>query len=231
LFALEKYSRLKAISAISVGPESQREFNTDWLIPPILPKRCVTIKSLTPNPSVLFIGSWAGRKRGYLALETVEAVGQKLGVGVQLSVVGNAKDAENWPSEVVFHSDPDDETVENLIAQHWVLIAPSSYEGFGIPAFEAAIRGTPALSTPNPGSVYLSSLFQDDSRYRVCLENELASSLLEMLERVKGGRDDAESEFTQAVLDMLEKSTAKYLVDIVYRDALSKPHPSRTDTK
>ncbi len=57
-----------------------------------------------------------------------------------------------------FHVTPDeDDDVQALIAEAWVLLAPSAYEGFGIPAWEAMMAGTAVVATANPGIDYLAA--------------------------------------------------------------------------
>ena len=44
---------------------------------------------------------------------------------------------------------PEDLDVRAALAEAWILLAPSTYEGFGIPAWEGMGAGAVAVGTPN----------------------------------------------------------------------------------
>lgn len=104
------------------------------------------------RPSVLFVGTWKGRKRGSLLRD--EFVRHVLPVH---------PDAELWcvsdfceeSESVRWIQTPTDDELEQLYRRAWVFCLPSRYEGFGLPYVEAMAHGVPVVATPNPGVRFL----------------------------------------------------------------------------
>ncbi len=108
------------------------------------------------EPLVVFVGAFGSRKRGDLALAAA-ARARRLLPNLRLAVVGPADDRSKYPPWVDFFASPGDDEVQALIAEAWVLLAPSSYEGFGIPAWEAMMARAAVVATTNPGMEFLSA--------------------------------------------------------------------------
>lgn len=155
LAATELVSARRATLRLGVAPESFDTFRCHYLVPPLVGLGDPLPRDPTPHPTVLFIGSHAGRKRGWLAEQTVCRAAALLGRSVELSVVGPAADAASWGSGVRHLSGLSDDDVAGELSRSWVLIAPSSYEGFGIPVVEGLAAGMRVVGTANPGSTSL----------------------------------------------------------------------------
>jgi phosphatidylinositol alpha-mannosyltransferase len=100
-------------------------------------------------PSLLFVGTMAGRKRGAMLLEQFNK-----------HVLPEHPKAEFWavceekvegPGVRWFGRAPLEQLVD-LFRRAWIFCLPSSYEGFGVPYIEAMASGTPVVATPNVGA-------------------------------------------------------------------------------
>ena len=104
------------------------------------------------SPTVLFVGTWAGRKRGAFLHRTFTD-----------EVLPRVPDAQLWmvsdhcveTDRVRWFARPSDEELAELYSRAWVLAAPSLYEGFGVYYLEAMASDTMVVATPNPGSIYV----------------------------------------------------------------------------
>ncbi|HET7489522.1 MAG TPA: glycosyltransferase family 4 protein [Acidimicrobiales bacterium] len=176
--AVENLSRSRYAVAVGVGPESTEAFRCHRLIPPVFGLGAGGPVVKAPEPMAAFVGGFHSRKRGELALHAAREARRRLPT-MRFAVVGPAADRCHYPDWVEFHEELDDAAVRELIGQAWVLLAPSSYEGFGIPAWEAMALETAVLATRNPGIEFLSSgqscLVVDDGR--------LGSELVGLLEQ------------------------------------------------
>ena len=137
------------------------------------------------HPSVLFVGTYANRKRGKLLADAFTR-----------DVLPAMPDAELW---MVCSDAPDapqvkvlgrlsNEDLAALYRSAWVFCLPSSYEGFGIPYVEALTSGLPVIATANPGSVELAAHCPG---LAIVEDVELGATLLTQLE---GGPADGATE-------------------------------------
>ncbi|KHK99311.1 hypothetical protein LK09_03265 [Microbacterium mangrovi] len=107
-----------------------------------------------PDPTVLFVGTWRGRKRGaelaqQFARDVLPAV-----PGARLRMV--TQDApDQLPEGVTALGRLGDEELAAEFRRAWVFCLPSDYEGFGIPYAEAMSAALPVVATPNVGARYV----------------------------------------------------------------------------
>jgi len=106
--------------------------------------------SKSAHPSLLFVGTLDGRKRGRFLIDAFSREIRPAHPAATLTVVGQ----EGPPSPgVVYRTGVSDEELVALYQQAWVYASPSTYEGFGLPYLEAMACGTVVVATRNPGSL------------------------------------------------------------------------------
>lgn len=128
----------------------------------------------SPHPSIVFVGSIDGRKRGRFLLDIFERVIRPAFPAAELTFVGPQGPAQEG---VTYLTGVPDARLAEVYRRSWVCAAPSTYEGFGLPYLEAMACGTAVIATPNPGSREVlgegySGLVED---------NEFAPALMKML--------------------------------------------------
>jgi phosphatidylinositol alpha-mannosyltransferase len=130
----------------------------------------------SPHPTILFVGTVEGRKRGSLLAETFTK-----------TVRSQCPDAELWsvadgdlPVDGVknFGKVPLDQLVR-LYQEAWVFCLPSTYEGFGVPYIEAMAAGTPVVATANPGA---NEVLAEGQHGIISADDSLGKSLCELLQ-------------------------------------------------
>jgi glycosyltransferase involved in cell wall biosynthesis len=171
---------------------------------------------------VVFIGSHGGRKRGGLVEDTVAEVGSRLNQRPRLTVIGPQSDAHRWSPETAHVAGASDGDVAEIVARSWALMAPSSYEGFGIPTFEALSLGTAVIASSNPGSDYVLSLTEPAGALEVVADEHLASSLEARLRRGPKLDENEEQGRRLAVETLLRDASVERLKHDVY-DAVAAP--------
>jgi glycosyltransferase involved in cell wall biosynthesis len=100
-------------------------------------------------PSILFVGTYQNRKRGWLLQSAFLAEVLPRMPNAELWMV--CSDAPEAPNVRVLGTVSDVELAK-LYARAWLFCLPSTYEGFGIPYVEAMAAGTPVVSSPNAGA-------------------------------------------------------------------------------
>jgi glycosyltransferase involved in cell wall biosynthesis len=118
----------------------------------------------TQHPSILFVGTLAGRKRGGLLLDWFNRHVRSRYPDATLDLV--APPGPPHPG-VVYHTGLSDTDLAGLYRRAWVYASPSTYEGFGLPYLEAMACGTPVVATANPGSREVLA----DGRYGILAED------------------------------------------------------------
>jgi glycosyltransferase involved in cell wall biosynthesis/cellulose synthase/poly-beta-1,6-N-acetylglucosamine synthase-like glycosyltransferase/O-antigen/teichoic acid export membrane protein len=114
----------------------------------------------TDYPSILYLGRLKPYKNVDIAIKSFKKVLEKFPNAI-LNIAGEGdceqslKDlVKNLDIEksVVFHGRVDEETTKPILfKQSWVMVQPSSFEGWGITVIEANQMGTPVVASDIPG--------------------------------------------------------------------------------
>lgn len=204
IFGLEILSSRLATAAYDIAPGTGRPFGTIGTLSPAVDLRPADRPRAT-RPTILFVGTWSGRKRGRLLAEVFTREVQPNVPDARLVMVSDHADPA---SGVVHIPRPTDVQLATLMAEAWIMCLPSSYEGFGIPYAEAIAAGTPVVATPNVGARYV----LDEGRAGVITSEErLGETLVRLLgdsnwreQLACRGRDRAAEFAWEQVLDLHE---------------------------
>ena len=141
----------------------------------------VDLSTFTPTeqkseqPSILFVGTMHGRKRGALLLDLFRREIRPNLPTAQLWAVCETPvhgDGVHWCGRIPL------EHLVTLYQHAWVFCLPSTYEGFGVPYIEAMASGTPVVATPNPGAKEITR----NGKFGVLAgDRKLGSALLHLL--------------------------------------------------
>lgn len=171
------------------------------------------------RPSVLFVGTWKGRKRGALLRDEFVR-----------HVLPAHPDAELWcVSDFCEESDsvrwirtPSDDELAQLFRRAWVFCLPSSYEGFGLPYVEAMARGVPVVATANPGARFITREGRDGLIVR---DEEMGGTLAALLGDSARRALLADAGLARAAHFTLEHSAVRH--EAAYREAIEQFNVTR----
>lgn len=120
------------------------------IVPCGVDMQCFQPGHKTKHPTILFVGTTSGRKRGQLLAQAFMREIRPLFPTAELWAVAekpmSGEGIVNWGKVPL-------ETLTELYQRAWVFCLPSTYEGFGVPYIEAMASGTAVVATPNPGSI------------------------------------------------------------------------------
>lgn len=126
------------------------------------------------HPTILFVGSLGGRKRGSLLAQIF---------GEQ--ILPQFPEAELWAvSDIPLSGERIRnfgrvplETLSDLFQKAWIFCLPSTYEGFGVPYIEAMASGTAVVASPNLGAKEV----LDGGKYGLIVEDDQLGNSINQL--------------------------------------------------
>lgn len=127
------------------------------------------------TPSVLFVGTMRGRKRGAMLLE---AFRREIKPRIPAAELWAVCEEEVSGEGVRWFGRVTQEKLVQLYREAWVFCLPSSYEGFGVPYIEAMASGTAVVATPNPGA---REVLRAGSCGLITGEDQLGASIIAVL--------------------------------------------------
>lgn len=182
VFWLELLGAKLATSSYGVGPDSDIIYATRGTLPPGIEIPSNDDRVPAPHPTITFIGTWHGRKRGAFLHKIFLDYVKRAVPDAELWMVSDA--CEAGPG-VRWLRAPSDTELIDLLKRSWIFCLPSVYEGFGIPYLEAMAHGVPVVATPNVGAQKL----LDDGKYGVLVDDEQLANRLVRLLTDKGQRE------------------------------------------
>ncbi len=172
-------------------------------------------KDKSPAPSILFVGTLKGRKRGDMMLDIFRCVRRKIPEAELLMVTPEHIEGMGIKS----HNAINMETLVELYRKAWVYCMPSSYEGFGVPLVEAMACGTPVVSNPSDGPCFV----LDDGRYGILVQKErMADEIISLFESSERRKSLSEKGLVRARDFDILKTAKTYLR--LYHDAIQLRH-------
>ena len=164
VYPLEHLSAVLADQRLAIGPRTARIYST-----PNLANNGVDLDLFSPGPktdapSLLFVGTWDGRKRGRFLFDVFV---NRVLPHVPDATLYMVADTCGQHDQVIHVVRPSDEELAALYRQAWAFAYPSVYEGFGIPYIEAMASGTAVVCSPNDGARYV----LDDAHYGIIAED------------------------------------------------------------
>lgn len=143
-------SRLATLS-FDIGSDLPKGYRTHGSLPLAVTDPSPRGRAVpSSHPSVLFVGTWEGRKRGSFLAERFTEEVLPHHPNATLTMVSDRCVERPGITWVRF---PSDEELSRLYRSAWLFCMPSTYEGFGMPYLEAMTHGVPVVATPNPGAL------------------------------------------------------------------------------
>ena len=166
------------------------------------------------HPSILFVGTTGGRKRGaFLAEIFCQEIRTKFPNAELWTVMEKPIEGDG----IVNFGKISQEMLCKLYCQAWVFCLPSTYEGFGIPYVEALASGTPVVASLNVGAKEI----LDNGKYGVLAEDvQIGNQINLLLEDENLRKKYTEKGLFRSQDFSWEKVAQKY--EFIYTELISK---------
>ena len=149
VYPLEILSSHLATRSFNIGCELPMGYRADGSLMLAVREPVALSVDRTADPTILFVGTWGGRKRGAFLAERFAADVLPRHPDARLIMVSDRCEERPGITWIRF---PSDDELSRLYGSSWIFCMPSTYEGFGMPYLEAMAHGLPVVATPNPGA-------------------------------------------------------------------------------
>lgn len=150
--ACESVGRRLADDVVAISQSTaDRVGGADAIVPCAVDLQRFAPGPKSSTPTVLFVGTMGGRKRGGLVVESFLDAVVPVVDGARLVLVAGDAPERSHPS-VEVRAAASNAELAGLMREAWVFTMPSTYEGFGVPYIEAMASGTPVVTTANDGA-------------------------------------------------------------------------------
>lgn len=159
------------------------------------------------HPTILFVGSLYGRKRGDLLVKIFREQVLPRVPNARLCGVCDPPDDARLDSEEWTGRLSQEELIERFKGAD-VFCLPSSYEGFGVPYIEAMAAGLPVVASPNDGA---REVLRDGQDGILSSDEELGENLVRLLSHAEERKTWRERGLARARDFDWERVTDQYL--------------------
>jgi phosphatidylinositol alpha-mannosyltransferase len=206
-FGLELAAARLATASYGLIPGDGRCYRVRGSLPIGVEPAPATDTPRAAHPTVLFVGTLEGRKRGRLLHEVFQREVRPRVPEARLQMVCEEPvhgDGVEWLGA------PSETALAALYSRTWLFCLPSSYEGFGLPYLEAMSHGAAVVATPNPGARHV---LGGGSAGALANPSELGATIARLLldesargELARRGRERAVSFSWDAAVDAHERA-------------------------
>ncbi|PQV65202.1 Glycosyltransferase involved in cell wall bisynthesis [Abditibacterium utsteinense] len=173
----------------------------------------------SPQPTILFVGTSGGRKRGRFLAEIFARAIKPQFPDAELWSVAEAPLAVTGegikPDGIIDFGRVSDAELARLYREAWVFCLPSTYEGFGVPYIEAMAAGTAVIASPNAGALEV----LDAEKWGIIAQDDDLESALKHLLCNAADRESLSNRGLERARDYSwENVVSQY--EMAYRDAI-----------
>ena len=210
-YVLELISSLSASFRVACSTFTKKFLPINRVIPCCFPKEIFYPGKKSKYPSVLFVGTMYGRKRGNIAIREFEKVKKEVKKAEMWFVCSDDKSYKYKKYDgITFYRNLPFTKLSELYRRAWIFCSTSSYEGFGVPYIESMASGTAVVTTNNPGAEEILC----GGKYGViCLENEIHKNIIRLIEN-KNERKKLEDMNIEVVQKYRAENVARQYIEI-----------------
>ncbi|MFC1548674.1 glycosyltransferase family 4 protein [Candidatus Omnitrophota bacterium] len=179
IYLLEKLSVKLATKPLAIGLDASKLYNIKDIVDNGVNPKVFSPGKKSENPSILFVGTWKGRKRGEFIFKIFV---NKVLVRFPKAQLYMVTDFCPKHPNVKYVKFPEEKALSELFKKAWIFAYPSICEGFGIPYVEAIASGTAIISSQNQGAEYV----LESGKYGIIAKDDLfEKEIIDLLKDTK----------------------------------------------